>query len=69
MKLDETHPQADAVRMMCGIPMDTAIRLIKTFGSLRAIMDSSDESLMSVKGMGHTRIDRLRMLTGEPRAT
>ena len=69
MKLDITHPQADAVRMMCGIPMDTAIRLINTFGSLRAIMDSSDESLMSVKGMGNTRIARLRMLTGEPRTT
>jgi len=67
LKLSKENPQQDAVRLLCGVPANIAKELLLKFGCIRAIMDATDEQLLEVRGMGHTRIQRLRMLTnGKP---
>jgi len=57
-KTDE--PALDVIRMMCGISGETAKRLLKDFGCIKGIINASDEDLLKVKGMGRTRIAKLR---------
>jgi Fanconi anemia group M protein len=60
-KTDE--PALDIVRMMCGVSGETAKRLLKEFGCLKGIIDATDEQLIGVKGMGRTRIAKLRKVS------
>ncbi len=61
------NPQRELVRMACGVPTNVAEELLKTFKSFRNIIDARDDELIVVKGMGKTRIARMRMLIdGKP---
>lgn len=60
-KTDE--PVIDIVRMMCGVSGETAKRLLKEFGCIKGIINASDEDLIKIKGMGRTRISKLRAVS------
>lgn len=60
-KTDE--PALDIVRMMCGVSGETAKRLLKDFGCIKGIINATDDDLLRVKGMGRTRIAKLRKVS------
>ncbi len=62
IKKNEKHPQRELVRMMFGVPINVAETLLENFHTVRKLMDATDDELMSIKGMGHTRVDRMRRL-------
>lgn len=57
-KTDE--PVVDVIRMMCGVSGETANRLLEEFKCIKGIINATDEDLLKIKGMGRTRISKLR---------
>ncbi len=62
LKKNSIDPQREIVGMLCGVPQDVAGNLLKKFGCIRTIMDAKDDELLTVKGMGRTRIAKMRKL-------
>jgi len=56
-------PSLDIVRMMCGVSGETGKRLLTNFGCIKGIINATDEELLKVKGMGRTRIAKLRKVS------
>jgi len=62
IKRTADNPCREIVRILCGVPSNIATELLKEFGSVRGVMDATDENLLSVKGMGKSRVKRMRFL-------
>jgi len=62
IKRTEENPCREVVRILCGVPSNVATELLKRFKSVRGVMDASEEELLSVRGMGNSRIKRMRFL-------
>jgi len=56
-------PALDIVRMMCGVSGVTGKRLLDEFGCIKGIINATDDELLKVKGMGRTRINKLRKVS------
>ncbi len=57
--------QIEILSILFGIPVNVADNMLKKFGCIRNILDCNDEDLMSVKGMGPTRVTKMRKLLGD----
>lgn len=66
-KLKDTkiYPQRELIGLICGVPSPVSEALLTHFGCVRAILDAKDEDLLKVKGMGETRIKKMRKLLGD----
>ena len=59
-------PMIDSVKAMFGVPSHVAASLLTKFKNLRGIIDASNNDLLSVEGVGLTRVKRIRnILDGE----
>lgn len=58
----EDNPQREIVRLLFGVPSNVAQELLNTFKCIRKIMDASNDQLIVVKGMGRTRIAKMRKI-------
>jgi len=57
-----TNKQRELVRTLFNISPELADALIKKFGTIRTIINATDEDLLYVKGMGKTRLERARAI-------
>jgi len=57
--------QIEVIHILFGIPVNVADEMMKKFGTIRNILDCNDEDLMSVKGMGKSRVSKMRKLLGD----
>jgi len=57
--------QIEVIHILFGVPVNVAESLLERFGSIRNILDCNDADLGSVKGMGPTRISKMRKLLGD----
>jgi ERCC4-type nuclease len=64
-KKREFNNQIGFLRELTGCPQDTAIEMIKYYGSVRKVIEAPLDDLKSFKGMGPKRISRMRMLLDE----
>lgn len=64
-KKREFNNQIGFVRELTGCPQDTAIEMIKHYGTVRKIIEAPLDDLKSFKGMGPKRIERIKMLLDE----
>ncbi len=64
-KKREFNNQIGFVRELTGCPQDTAIEMIKFYGTVRKIIEAPIEDLKSFRGMGPKRLARLEMLLDE----
>jgi len=55
-----THPMVESVCAMFGVPINVGENLLNKFGNLRGIINAKDTELLSVEGVGVTRIKRIR---------
>ena len=62
-KFKSDEPALDVVRLMCGVSGETGKRLLHDFGCIKGIINASDDDLLKVKGMGRTRIAKLRLVS------
>src|SRR3990172_711912 len=62
LKRGSGSPQRELVHLICGIPSDVAQGLLDKFITVRAILNASEDELLSVKGMGKTRILKMKKL-------
>lgn len=58
-------PQVEILHILCGIPVNVAEELLTKFGSVRSVIDGNDEDLLTVRGMGRTRLLKMRKLLGD----
>lgn len=65
LKPSDGNEQRELVHLICGVPSNVAQSLLDYFGSPRAIINASEEDLLKVKGMGKTRILKMRKLLGD----
>ncbi len=61
-KKREFNDQIGFIRELTGCPQDTAIEMIKHYGTVRNVIAAPIEDLKSFKGMGPKRIARMEML-------
>jgi len=59
---DDASDHEELVHLICGVPINTSKELLKTFKTVRGVMDAKDDDLLQVHGMGHTRIAKMRKL-------
>lgn len=64
-KKREFNDQIGFVRELTGCPQDTAIELLKYYGTVRKIIEAPVDDLKSFKGMGPKRLMRLKRLLDE----
>jgi len=62
---DQSNDKEELIHLICGVPINTAKELLTTFQTVRKVLDADDESLLKVRGMGHTRIQKMRKLLGD----
>ena len=65
IKTSSGHPQRELVHLICGVPSNVAEELLVKFGCPRSVIEAKDEDLLTVKGMGKTRILKMRKLLGD----
>ena len=65
LKNREGKPQRELVHLTCGVPSNVAEELLKTFKSPLKIFLAKDEDLLKVRGMGKSRIQKMRSLLGD----
>ena len=58
----EENPQREIVRILFGVPSNVAQELLNNFKCIRRIMAATDDDLIKIKGMGHTRIAKMRKI-------
>lgn len=64
-KKREFNDQIGFIRELTGCPQDTAIELLKYYGTVRKMIEAPIEDLKSFKGMGPKRLLRLKRLLDE----
>jgi len=62
---DGASDQEEMLHLICGVPIDVSKNLLYKFKTVRATLNANDEDLLSVKGMGRTRIKKMRCLLGD----
>jgi DNA excision repair protein ERCC-4 len=64
-KKREFNNQIGFLRELTGCPQDTAIELLKFYGTVRKVIEAPLEALKGFKGMGPKRLARIGMLLDE----
>lgn len=65
LKAKDGNIQAELIGLICGVPSNVSKALLKHFKTPRAIINAKDEDLLKVKGMGKTRVLKMRKLLGD----
>ncbi len=65
LKSFDGNEKRELIGILCGVPTNVAQALIDYFGTPRRVIDATDEDLLKVKGMGKTRIHKMRHLLGD----
>ncbi len=58
--IQKGDPSIDTIRVMFNVPVNVANNLLGKFGNLRNIINADNTELLKVKGIGITRINRIR---------
>lgn len=61
-KYDE---RIDAVRVLLGVPVNVAVNLLNKFGNVMSVISATDRQLLSVEGMGVTRLKYMKFVMKE----
>ena len=54
------NPSISTIKILLNIPSNVAEALLIKFGTVRTIIDATDKQLLSVEGVGITRVKRIR---------
>lgn len=65
LKKNKGHPQRELVHLIFGVPSDVAQNILDKFSTLRKALNASDEELLTVKGMGKTRLLKMHKMLGD----
>lgn len=65
LKARDGNEQRQLIGLICGVPSNVSQKLLDYFGSPKAILMAEDEDLLKVKGMGKTRVLKMRKLLGD----
>ena len=65
LKSKDGNVQRELIHLICGVPSNIAQELLDVFGCPRTVFDATDEELLKVKGMGKSRVLKMRKLLGD----
>lgn len=65
LKNRDGNQQRELVGLLCGVPSNISEELLSVFKTPRAVINASEEDLLKVKGIGKTRVKRMKSLLGD----
>ena len=65
LKAKDGNVQRELIGLICGVPTNVAQALLTHFKTPRNVINAEDKALLEVKGMGKTRILKMRKLLGD----